>query len=127
MVIYFFTMSSQAHVDRSSEDLPSKETAYGKVFTWDENRSKPQSNLAEFLKKLASDVELQERIKNVQSQQEVIDIAAEFGIDFTVETLEARARTLPHVGEDTLEEVRWARWGQSEEGRRWAMNVWVKL
>ena len=120
-------MSSHAPGDRSFEDIPCKETSYGKVFTWDEHRSKPQSNLAEFLKKLASDAELQERIKNVHSQQEVIDIAAESGIDFTVDTLEARARTLPHVGEDTLEEVRWARWGQSEETRRWAMNVWVKL
>ena len=59
--------------------------------------------------------------------KQLLDIAAESGIDFTVDTLEARARTLPHVGEDTLEEARWARWGQSEEGRRWAMNVWVKL
>lgn len=120
-------MSNQVLGDASSQDLPRRETAYGTVFTWDEHRSKPQRNLAEFLKKLASDTELQERIKNVQSQQEVIDIAAESGIDFTVDTLEARARTLPHVGEDTLQEVRWARWGKSKDDRRWAMNVWIKL
>ena len=120
-------MSNQAHGNEGAQDLPCTETAYGTVFTWDEHRSKPQSNLAEFLKKLATDGELQERVKKVQSQQEVIDIAAEFGIDFTVDTLEARARTLPHVAEDTLEEVRWARWGESKEDRRWAMNVWVRL
>lgn len=67
------------------------------------------------------------KIKKVRSQQEVIDIAKNYGIDFTVETLEARAQTLPHICEDELNSVRWGRWGDSPETRRWAMNVWVKL
>ena len=108
-------------------DIPAKATPYGSVWTWDENHSENQRNLATFLQKLASDSELQEKIKKVQSQQEVIDIAKNYGIDFTVETLEARAQTLPHICEDELDSVRWGRWGDSPETRRWAMNVWIKL
>ena len=108
-------------------DLPSTSTAYGEVWTWDEGRSENQQNLATFLKKLASDNELQEKIKAVQSQQEVIDIAKSYGINFTVDTLEARANTLPFVHEDDLADVKWARWGNDSSSRRWAMNVWIKL
>ena len=57
----------------------------------------------------------------------MIDIAQSYGIDFTVDTLESRAQTLPHIQEDELSEVRWGRWGDSPETRRWAMNVWIKL
>ena len=122
----YFAMSALPG-ELNSLDLPSTDTVYGKAFTWDEKRSIPQSNLAEFLNKLACDTELQEKIKNVQSQQEVIDIASEYGMDFTVDTLESRARTLPHIDEDSLQAVRWARWGESKDDRRWAMNIWIKL
>ena len=108
-------------------DLPPTSTAYGQVWTWDEGRSENQQNLAAFLKKLASDGELQEKIKAVQSQQEVIDIAKTYGIDFTVDTLEARAQTLPFVRDQELDEVKWARWGQDQSSRRWAMNIWIRL
>ena len=111
----------------SPKDIPAQQTPYGSVWTWDENVSENQKNLATFLKKLAEDASLQERIKQVQSQQEVIDIAQSYGIDFTVDTLESRAQTLPHIQEDELSEVRWGRWGDSPETRRWAMNVWIKL
>ena len=110
-----------------SSDIPAKDTSYGKVWTWDENNSDNQKNLATFLQKLASDSDLQEKIQKVQSQQEVIDIAKDYGINFTVETLEARAQTLPHIREDELTNVKWGRWGDSPETRRWAMNVWIKL
>ena len=115
--------SSQAP---TATDLPST-TAYGEVWTWDEGRSENQQNLAAFLKQLATDGELQEQIKAVKSQQEVIDIAKKHGINFTVDTLEARARTLPFVDNKELEEVKWARWGEDNSSRRWAMNVWIKL
>ena len=108
-------------------DLPPTSTAYGEVWTWDEGRSENQQNLAAFLKKLASDVELQQKIKAVQSQQEVIDIAKTYGIDFTVDTLEARAQTLPFVHDQELDEVKWARWGKDQSSRRWAMNIWIRL
>ena len=108
-------------------DIPAKATPYGSVWTWDENQSENQKNLAAFLQKLASDSDLQEKIKKVESQQEVIDIAKENGINFTVETLEARAQTLPHIREDELNTVKWGRWGDVPETRRWAMNVWIKL
>ena len=111
----------------SPKDIPAQQTPYGSVWTWDENVSENQKNLATFLKKLAEDASLQERIKQVQSQQEVIDIAQSYGIDFTVDTLESRAQTLPHIQEDELSEVRWGRWGEGPESRRWAMNVWIKL
>ena len=65
--------------------------------------------------------------KRSRVRQEVIDIAKDYGINFTVETLEARAQTLPHIQEDELNTVRWGRWGDSPETRRWAMNVWIKL
>ena len=108
-------------------DIPAKATPYGSVWTWDENQSENQKHLAAFLQKLASDSTLQEKIKKVESQQEVIDIAKDHGINFTVETLEARAQTLPHIHEDELNTVKWGRWGDSPETRRWAMNVWIKL
>ena len=111
----------------SPKDIPAQQTPYGSVWTWDENVSENQKNLATFLKKLAEDASLQERIKQVQSQQEVIDIAQSYGIDFTVDTLESRAQTLPHIQEEELSEVRWGRWGDSPETRRCAMNVWIKL
>lgn len=111
----------------SPRDIPAQSTPYGSVWTWDENNSENQKNLATFLKKLAGDSDLQEKIKLVQSQQEVIDIAKEHGINFTVDTLESRAQTLPHINEDELSEVKWGRWGDSDATRRWAMNVWIKL
>ena len=42
-----------------------------------------------------------------QSQHEVIDIAKTYGIDSTVDTLEARAKTLPFVDEQDLDQVKW--------------------
>ena len=111
----------------TSSDISAKDTSYGTVWTWDENNCDNQKNLATFLQKLASDSDLQETIQKVQSQQEVIDIAKDYGINFTVETLEARAQTLPHIREDELTNVKWGRWGDSPETRRCAMNVWIKL
>ena len=66
-------MSNQAHGNGGAQDLPCTETAYGTVFTWDEHRSKPQSNLAEFLKKLATDGELQERVKDTTSDTKAME------------------------------------------------------
>ena len=108
-------------------DIPAKATPYGSVWTWDENRNENQKDLATFLQKIVSDSELQEKIKTVKSQQEVIDIAKNYGADFTVETLEARAQTLPHICEDELNSMRWGHWGYSPETRRWAMNVCFKF
>ena len=121
-----FKMPSSSQAPTAT-DLPSTTTAYGEVWTWDEGRSENQQNLAAFLKQLATDGELQEQIKAVKSQQEVIDIAKKHGINFTVDTLEARARTLPFVDNKELEEVKWARWGEDNSSRRWEMNVWIKL
>ena len=125
-VLSCITMSTSPQ-SPTAVDLPSTSTAYGEVWTWDEGRSENQQNLATFLKKLASDNDLQEKIKAVQSQQEVIDIAKTYGIDFTVDTLEARAKTLPFVDEQDLDQVKWARWGNDHSSRRWAMNIWVRL
>ena len=49
----------------SPKDIPAQQTPYGSVWTWDENVSENQKNLATFLKKLAEDASLQERIKQV--------------------------------------------------------------
>ena len=39
----------------SPKDIPAQQTPYGSVWTWHENISENQKNLATFLKKLAED------------------------------------------------------------------------
>lgn len=110
----------------SKNDKLPQDTYYGKAWTWDPNASEPQKSLDGFLKLLAEDPILQQKVCGANSREEVVQLGKEYGFEFNVETLESRTKTLEVLSEDDLNTYSWARWGE-DGAQRWALLNWKKL
>ena len=85
-----------------------------------------QKNFENFLKLLAKDLILQQRVSGVNSREEVVTLGKEYGFEFNVETLESRTKTLEILSENDLNSYSWGRWGE-DGAQRWALLNWKKL
>ena len=110
----------------AKDDKLPQDTYYGKAWTWDPNASETQKNLENFLKLLAKDLILQQRVSGVNSREEVVVLGKEYGFEFNTETLESRTKTLKILSEDDLNSYSWGRWGE-DGAQRWALLNWKKL
>jgi predicted ribosomally synthesized peptide with nif11-like leader len=110
----------------AKDDKMPQDTYYGKAWTWDPNASEPQKNLESFLKLLAKDLILQQRVSGVNSREDVVVLGKEYGFDFNEETLQSRTKTLEVLSENDLNSYLWGRWGE-DGSQRWALLSWKKL
>ena len=110
----------------AKDDKLPQHTCYGKAWTWDPNASEPQKNLESFLKLLAKDLILQQRVSGVNSREEVVILGKEYGFEFNVETLQSRTKTLEVLSDNDLNSYSWGRWGE-DGAQRWALLSWKKL
>jgi len=110
----------------ANDDKLPEDTYYGKAWSLYTNASETQKSFESFLKLLAKDLILQQRVSGVNSKEEVVIIGKEYGFEFSVNTLESRTKTLDILSDDELNTYSWGRWG-ADGAQRWALLNWKKL